>query len=230
MSQIPPPPGPPGQGPQHDYSRSAQDAVAAAKNAAQDALKVFMQLIYNPVGALPSAFASLSSSQALGVGIVFAVVFTLCLLLGGSGVLAMAGMPVGGFSQSLGFKGFSILLLTSLGFAAGIAGGNFLARTLFKGQGSIGFDVFSGGAALLPMGLGLLAASLLGMVGIGGVINSIPSMVGACLTVLVLFTGLTRVAQIEEGKASYFVGAILVIGATAAYLVARMCLKLFYGF
>lgn len=228
MSQIPPPPmsptPEPNQGP--NYQRGAQDAVTAAKAAAQDAFKVFMQLIYNPVGAMPSAFASLSSNQAMAVGGVFAAVFTVCLLLGGTGMLSMAGIPSMGF----GFKEFAMLLLVSFGFAAGVAAGNYLTRLVFKGQGSLSFDIFSGGAALLPLGLGLLATTIVGLVGVTGSIGSVPSMIGGCLMVLVLFTGLTRVAHINEGPASYSVGAILVVGSIAAYLIGRVCLKIFYGF
>ena len=228
MSQIPPPPMSPTPEPNQgsSYQRGAQDAVTAAKAAAQDAFKVFMQLIYNPVGAMPSAFASLSSTQAMAVGGVFAAVFTVCLLLGGTGMLSMAGIP----SMSFGFKEFAMLLLVSFGFAAGVAAGNYLTRLVFKGQGSLSFDIFSGGAALLPLGLGLLATTIVGLVGVTGSIGSVPSMIGGCLMVLVLFTGLTRVAHINEGPASYSVGAILVVGSIAAYLIGRVCLKIFYGF
>jgi hypothetical protein len=237
MSQIPPPPMPPSQAPDphqgpnssDKFQRGAQEAVTAAKAAAQDAFKVFMQLIYNPVGAMPGAFASLNPNQAMAVGGVFAAVFTLCLLFGGSGMAAMAGLPIGSMSSSLGFKGFLVLLLTSFGFAAGVAAGNYLTRLALKGQGSLSFDIFSGGASLLPLGLGLLATAILSMVGISGAIGSVPTMIGGCLMVLVLFTGLTRVANINEGPASYSVGAILVVGTIAAYLIGRMCVKVFYG-
>jgi len=243
MSQIPPPPdspdkanppnppnSPPSPSQSQNFQRGAQDAVIAAKAAAQDAFKVFMQLIYNPVGAMPGAFASLSSNQAMAVGGVFAAVFTLCLLFGGSGMMAMAGIPIGSMSSNLGFKGFLVSLLASFGFAAGVAGGNFLARLALKGQGSLSFDIFSGGAALLPLGLGLLASSILSVIGITGAIGSVPTMIGGCLLVLVLFTGLTRVANINEGPASYSVGVILVVGVMAAYLIGRACVKILYGF
>ena len=237
MSQIPPPPMPPNQAPDphpdprhgrnssEKFQRGAQDAVTAAKAAAQDAFKVFMQLIYNPVGAMPGAFASLNPNQAMAVGGVFAAVFTLCLLFGGSGILSMMPIP---FGANIGFKGFLLLLLTSFGFAAGIAAGNYLTRLAFKGQGSLSFDIFSGGAALLPLGLGFLASAILAMIGVTGAIGSVPTMIGGCLMVLVLFTGLTRVAHINEGPASYSVGAILVMGSIVAYFIGQICSKILY--
>lgn len=100
MSDAPEqPPGPP---PRADYQRAAQDAMQTAKAAAKDAFATFMKLIYNPVGALPEAYAALAPSQAIGVGVVFAVVAVVCLLVSGGGVLSMV---VGGGALSLGFRG-----------------------------------------------------------------------------------------------------------------------------
>ncbi len=199
-----------------------------------------MQLIYNPVGAMPGAFASLNPNQAMAVGGVFAAIFTLCLLFAGSGIAAVftlcllfAGSGIAAMlpfpvHSGIGFRGFLLTLLISFGFAAGVAAGNYLTRLSFKGQGSLSFDIFSGGAALLPLGLGLLVSAILAMVGVSGAIGSVPTMIGGCLMVLVLFTGLTRVANINEGPASYSVGAILVLGSIAAYVIERIFVSILY--
>jgi hypothetical protein len=213
--QAPPPP------PQH---QGTPDALLKAKAAAEDALKVFMQLIYNPVGAIPSAFASLNSTQAIGVGVVFTIAFALCVVLAGSTIVG-SFLPGAGAG---GFRGFLLILLSSFGFAAGVAGGNFAARSVLKGTGNFGFDAFSAGAALLPLGLGFLATAILGVVGISGPIGSVPLIVGMSLLVLVLFTGLTRVAGIKEGPASYVVGFIMVLGSLGAYIFARMGISVLF--
>jgi hypothetical protein len=141
------PPGPP---PRADYQRAAQDAMQTAKAAAKDAFATFMKLIYNPVGALPEAYAALAPTQAIGVGVVFAVVAVVCLLVSGGGVLSM----VGGGALSLGFKGFVIGLGATLGAAAGIAAGSWLSRLLLRGEGNLAFDIFIGGATLATAGSG----------------------------------------------------------------------------
>lgn len=222
MSDAPEQPaGPP---PRADYQRAAQDAMQTAKAAAKDAFATFMKLIYNPVGALPEAYAALAPAQAIGVGIVFAVVAVGCLLVSGGGVLSM----VGGGALSLGFKGFLIGLGATLGAAAGIAAGSWLSRLLLRGEGNLAFDIFIGGATLLPLGLGTLASYLVGVVGIGGVIGQLPLLVGLSLTVLVVFTGLARVAGIKEGLASYLVAGVLAAGMLVANLITRLLVGVMY--
>jgi|CXWL01.1.fsa_nt_gi hypothetical protein len=212
---IPTPPPP--RGP--DYQRAAQDALARSKAAAQDALSTFMKLIYNPVGALPDAYRSLAPPQAIGVGVVFILVAVICLLVAGGGVISMLGGVV---SSSMGFKGFLMGLGVMLGVAAGIAAGSFLARMIFRGEGNLAFDIFIGGAALLPLGLGALVSYLLGLIGIGGVIGQLPMLVGVSLTILVIFTGLARVAGLKEGLSSYLVAVVLSVGILVGYLIGRM--------
>lgn len=229
--QNPPPPTPAESAPQQatsqaraDYQRAAQEAMHSAKAAAKDAFATFRKLIYNPVGALPEAYRDLEGPQAIGVGLVFAVVAVVCLLVSGGGVLSM----VGGGAMSMGFKGFLIGLGTTLGGAVGIGAGSWLSRLIFRGEGSLSFDIFIGGAALLPIGLGTLVTYLLGVVGIGGPIGQLPMLVGMSLMVLVVFTGLARVAGIKEGLASYLVAGVLAVGMLAAYLMARMMFGMLY--
>lgn len=209
--------------PRHEYQdaakKAAQEAATKAKEAARDALGVFMKLIYNPIGALPDAYRSLAPPQAIGVGIVFAVVAVVCLLFAGRGVV---GLLMGGIGGVVGFKGFILALFTTLAGAAGIAAGSLLARMVFRGEGNLAFDVFLGGAALLPIGLGVLLSYLLAVIGISGPVGQLPALVGLSLTILVIFTGLGRVAGIKEGVASYLVAVVLAIGMLAAWLVGRL--------
>lgn len=212
------PPLPPNNS-QQDYQRAAREAMNQAKVAAQDALNVFLKLIYNPVGELSNAYASLPGQKAIAVGAVFAIVFALLAGIAGGSLLNLGGM---------GFKGFILLLLSSAGLVAGLVLGSWLCRMLFKSQGAISFDIFLAGAVVLPLGLGGLASWILAQLSIGGTIGSIPIMVGGCLSVLVLFTGLNRVAGIREGLASYLVAGVFAVGMTAAYLVGRLLVKILF--
>jgi hypothetical protein len=80
----------------------------------------------------------------------------------------------------------------------------------------------------LPIGLGTLVSYLLGVMGIGGPIGQLPMLVGMSLMVLVVFTGLARVAGLKEGLASYLVAAVLAVGMLVAYLMARMLFGVLY--
>lgn len=207
-----------------DYQRAAQDAMHTAKAAAKDAFATLRKLVYNPVGALPEAYRDLEAPQAIGVGLIFAVVAVICLLISGGGALSMFS----GGMMSMGFKGFLIGLGTTLGAAVGIAAGSWLSRLLLRGEGNLAFDIFIGGAALLPIGLGTLATFLLNKIGIGGPIGQLPMLVGMSLMVLVVFTGLARVAGIKEGLASYLVAGVLAAGMLVAYLMARLLVGVLY--
>ncbi len=216
MSTPDPVPPPTPRGP--DYQRAAQDALARSKAAAQDAFSTFMKLIYNPVGALPEAYRSLAPPQAIGVGVVFIVVAVILLLIAGGGVFSMLG---GGYF-SMGFKGFLMGLFIMLGVAAGIAAGSFLSRTIFRGEGNLAFDIFLGGAALLPLAIGAFLSYLLGVIGISGPIGQLPMLVGFSLMILVIFTGLNRVAGLKEGLSSYLVAVVLAVGMLLGYLIGKL--------
>ena len=88
--------------------------------------------------------------------------------------------------------------------------------------GNFAFDIFIGGAALLPVGLGALVTYLLSLIGISGVIGQLPMLVGFSLMILVIFTGLARVAGLKEGLSSYLVAVVLSVGLLLGYLVGRM--------
>lgn len=207
MSAQPPPTGP-------DYQKHAQEAMARVRAASQDALKTFMTLIYNPVGALPGAYNALPGSAALGVGVVFMVVWLICTLIG---AIMGAGIPIpfNGMPFSIKMKALLILMCIPVGLALGM----FVARKAFRGAGSIAFDAFVAGAALLMVGFAILVGGLLGSTVFGILI-----LVAGVIAVLVIFTGLTRVAGISEGVAAYLVAGVFLV---AGLLVRLMTWVLF---
>lgn len=214
MPQQPP------QRPQPDYGRAAQDAMAAVKAASQDALRTFMSLIYNPVGALPAAFASLRGNQALGVGIVFMVVYALLAAIGVQLLTSAIMGAIMGMSPPFSFKAFFQILLGGLIFAGGVGLGVFVLRSALKAAGSFATDFLLAGAAVVPLGIGFLAGGVLGK--IIALLGLAVFITGFSLSVLVLFTGFTRIGGVKEGPASYLVALALVIGGVVAWIVGKI--------
>lgn len=200
---LPPHQPPPPQQPQPDYNRAAQEAMARVKAASQDALKAAMTLVYNPVGGLPTAYASLPGSAALGVGLVFMGVWLILSILGAT---FGASLPIPWSGVPFSYKLRAIILLLCI--PGGMVLGMFVARMALKGAGSIAFDVFVAGAALLLVGVATFIGGIL-----GGNIFGILMLAAFVLCVLVIFTALTRISGIKEGPAAYMtVGVFLVAG------------------
>lgn len=212
----------PPQPPQSDYQRHAQEALAQVRAASQAALKTFLNLIYNPVGALPGAFQALPGNAALGVGVVFIVAYALLAAIGGQLIL---GAIMGAFTGGLGGPGFQFGaflkgILWGVIFGGGVALGCFAVRKIFNAAGSIAGDLLLAGAALLPLGIGLFAGGVLGK--IIPVLGVILLVIGFSLAILVLFTGFTRVAHVKEGPASYLSALALIIGGAVVWLLGKL--------
>ena len=62
------------------FARQAKEVALAAGT---DALKAFKTLARNPVGGLRAAFEALGPNRAMQAGIVFAILFALCVILAG---------------------------------------------------------------------------------------------------------------------------------------------------
>lgn len=205
-----------------DYQRHAQEALAKVKAASQDALRTFLNLIYNPVGALPGAFQALPGNAALGVGVVFIVAYAVLAAIGGQLITsAVAGAMMGGFGAP-GFQ-FTVFLkgiLWGVVFGGGVAVGCLVVRKIFNAAGSIAGDLLLAGAAVLPLGVGVFAGGILGK--IIPLLGVLVLLVSFSLSILVLFTGFTRVAGIKEGPASYLSALALAMGIAVVWLLAKL--------
>lgn len=213
---------PPQSPPPSDYQRHAQEALARVKAASQAALKTFLNLIYNPVGALPGAFQALPGNAALGVGIVFIVAYALLAAIGGQLIMGAIMGALMGFGGAGGFEFGAFLkgILWGVIFGAGVALGCFVVRKIFNAAGSIAGDLLLAGAALLPLGIALFAGGILGK--LMPVLGVILLIIGMSLTVLVLFTGFTRVSGIKEGPASYLSALALIVGGAVIWLIGKL--------
>ena len=185
------------------------------KSRSQDALKAVRTIATNPVAGLPTAFQSLEKRQAMEVGIAFAIAFDVCVAVGLFFLLPRwAGSP--GFGDIVKF-----LFLGLVPFGA-LSGAAALARQVFHGSGGcIEGDLFIAGASLLPFGL---VALLAGIAGAGNVeVTAIVIVFALSYTILILYTGCTRISQIAEVRAAPAVPVIvLVAGWVSKILFAAM--------
>ncbi len=193
----------------------AADKVKEASRGAVQALKMFAS---NPVGGMPGAFEGLGA-RALSVGITFGVVVALCFLLG---IYRFLGQFSGGFGETikgLGFGGFIKALVVTLVPFVTLAGASFLVRQVFRGAGGLGYDSFIAGASLLPFGGVALVAGVLGF-GNYDVIM-VCGLFAVCLTVLMLFSGLTRISRISERAATIAIPLMLIVSGWLSKVIYK---------
>ena len=174
-----------------------------AKVASRSALTAFKLFATNPVGGLPSAFENLDSRGARDVGIIFSVIFALCVVVGTYMALPSWGKP--------NIQGILGLLILGAIPPAAIAGVSALARKALKSRGSFESDVFIAGAALLPIGFVVFLTGILGMGNIEVV--AILAAFAGCYTILMLYSGCTQVSKITDAKAAAIVPVMLLLSA-----------------
>ena len=168
----------------------------------------------NPVEALPTVFRELKTREALEVGLVLAGLFDLCAVIGLYLILPhWAGQP--------GFGDFFKLLLLGIVPSAAITGASFLARKAFRGSPeTIETDVFVAGVSLLPTGLMLLIAGILGMGNIEVV--ALVSVFALSYTILILYTACTQISEISKVRAVPAVPIIILIAGWLSKIVFAM--------
>jgi len=184
----------------------ADKAKEQVKVALGDAKATVMSLGLDPVGGLLGAYQGLGKTRALGVGVAFGLVFALCV------VFAIHQIPFFRLYANLtgtnGFGGFIKLLVAGFVPFVALTVAGLIGEKAGGGKGDVASDAFIAGVALLPLGIVFLAATLLGIDNIS-IVGTI-AIVGFCLTVLILFAGLTRIGEVSEKAASYAVPLMLV--------------------
>ena len=93
---------------------------------------------------------------------------------------------------------------------------------MFGGGGGFDQDCFIAGAAMLPVTVVGVLEDVLGG-GAPGFIG-ICTVFAFCLTVLMLFSGLTRIAKIGERAATFAVPCVIVIAFVLSYWLYRSML------
>ena len=175
----------------------------------------------NPVGGMRTAFDSLGPIRAMAVGLVFGVLFAVCVMVGVFLMLPpKAPKPVNANVQSTAMgKGPAVesrplvttllrLILLGLVPVATATAGCAAVRRIFHGQGSVHSDVFVAGSSLLPCGVAVLLA--------GALMTASPEVAWAIsvfaltTTILMTYSGCTTLQQIPEAAATLAVPLMLI--------------------
>ena len=168
-------------------------------------------VLLNPVEALPAAFQTFSPRESLETGIAFAVLFDICALFGQYMMLPRwAGQPGIG----------DLLKILIFGFVppAALTGAIFLARKIFRATaGTIESDVFMAGICVIPTGILLLFSGVLGIANIE--VSAVIAVFALSYTILILFTGSTRIAGMAQVQAAPAVPVIILAAGWISKIV-----------
>ncbi len=195
-------------------SQQLKSEVRARSLDAWQGVKLFAK---SPVGGLPESFALFDDRRAVQVGIVFAIGYEVAILVGALILKSRAEALIGGIFPIRSLIGeltaaqlFKILFLGLVPFVS-LIGACALARAIFRGKGRVAGDVYTAGAALLPTGLFVLLASLLGAANIE--VIGILFLFALTYSILILYAGCSRIGIISEAGAAPAVPIILLMSA-----------------
>ena len=105
---------------------------------------------------------------------------------------------------------FKVVFLGIVPFAS-LTGACALARAIFRGTGRFAGDVYTAGAVLLPTGIMVLVASLLGAANLEVIL--ILYLFALTYSILMLYAGCSRIGNISEAGAAPAVPIILLLSA-----------------
>jgi hypothetical protein len=195
-------------------SQQLKSEMKARSLDAWQGVKLFAK---SPVGGLPESFALFDDRRAIQVGIVYAIMYELAILLGALIFKSRAEAMLGGILPVRQLIGeltaaqlFQLLFLGLVPFAS-LIGACALARAIFHGKGKFAGDVYTAGAVLLPTGFLVLLASLLGAANFE--VIAILFLFALTYSILILYAGCSRIGTISEAGAAPAVPIILLLSA-----------------
>jgi zinc-ribbon domain len=207
---------------------------AQLKAGSQDAMAAFMVLLKDPVGGLAKSFSMFDSTRALIVGGIFGGAYAVAATIGAvllfNSIMGMVGLMMGGGigagAPGLG-GGASFQIIIRMFFiyiiqAAALMLGCLATRMIFKGSGDLASDIYIGGSCLLPAAAGVLAGSLLGYLSFWLLI--LLYIFAGCYTIMMLYSGATKITKLPEIKAALSVPVVLCIAGGITYIVLRVIL------
>ena len=188
-----------------------QDTI---KESAQNALSSFKHIAINPVGHLQPAYDSLDKKQKLGVGVVFTVMFNLLFTFG---LYLLIKSMLGGYMGSLPVGIFIKLILAGFVPFVGIVASSALLRQIFHSDGGLESDVFIAGVALIPTGICMLLSGIVGAMNFE--VIAVLSIFAMSYTILIVFTGFTRILKISDAGAAIAVPICLLVSAWLSKII-----------
>lgn len=184
-------------------------------NVFNNALMTFISYIFSPVSGLLPAFARLSPSQAIGVGLIYGVGADLCLT--GSSYL-LVGSPYQFVPSISYFNVGQLLFINFLPFLC-LTLMSTVVRLIHNNQGTIVHDVFLAGTSFLPFGLSFLVMGFIaGSQGIPILLLVTLLIFGFSYGILTLYTNCTQILRLPEPKSSFLVPLITAVTVGCHYL------------
>lgn len=181
--------------------QAATELTKKVKTASKDATQALKTFATNPVGGLPVAFEGLGPSRAMGVGLVFAAASTLLVFIGV--YLSLPSFVKPDIGDSFKFLVFGVVPFASI-LAASAA-----TRKMFGGTGSFGGDSLIAGASLLPFGFLVFVSGVLGLANLE--VTALLVIFALCYSILILYTGCTRISGVPESKAAFAVPVMIIV-------------------
>jgi len=116
--------------------------------------------------------------------------------------------------QAAGVSGFFKLLIVGITPFLSLAAALLIGAKVANGKGDLACKSFISGVSLLPL---LIVSLISAIIGIGNIeVSLILFTVAICITVMILFNGLTRIEQLSDKAASYIVPLMLLGSAWIA--------------
>ncbi|MDZ4818606.1 MAG: DUF4339 domain-containing protein [Planctomycetota bacterium] len=193
----------------------AAKAAEVAREASREAAGTFQLLMTDPIGKIGTAYEQLGPRRALLVGLAFIVGFVIAIylsaLIGSSpvGIDVVSADSFGIFLKSL------LLVVLSLATLVGVVS---LFRLTMKSTATVAADLFTVGAALVPLGVVSLVTSVLDKSkNVGMTISMVLTIFAAVFSVLIAHSSLVANVRLSARTAglawaSAISGAILVAG------------------
>jgi hypothetical protein len=116
-----------------------------------------------------------------------------------------------------GFSGFIKILVVAVVPFISLLGAVFAGRKAFRGEGGFAADSFVAGASLLPFGFVALLSAILGLGNFE--VIALFTLFAICLTILMLFAGLTRICKLSERSATVAVPLMLIVSAWLSKII-----------
>jgi len=187
----------------------ADKAKEHVTKTANDAWAALKSLGLDPVGGLLQTYQTLGPVRALSVGVAFGLAFAVFFVLAAYKIPQIDMIPA-----TKGLSGFLKILVVGFTPFLSLTTACVIGAKVGNGKGDLACKSFISGVSLLPL---LIVSLISAVIGIGNIeVSLILFTVAICITVMILFNGLTRIEELSDKAASYIVPLMLLASAWIA--------------
>ena len=190
-----------------------------AKDLSKHSWRALAGFATNPVGGLEPAYAGLGEATARAVGLFFGALLVACVVFATLLEPGHSARLFGSWGRGVMVPALKLGIAAAVTFGA-LAGVATAARKLLGGSGGLESDLFFCGAAVLPAGVFVLLAGILGAG--NAEVLMVLWLFALCYTVLILFTGFRALSGLSERAAAAAVPVALLIAGWAAKIVTTV--------